>query len=122
MFLFIVPAQIDTSPTVTSTDGTAGPAPLQDSDYVGLWQFPDRWVWIKITAEGQVFQCRIATDRTVYRSEGTLIEGDQIVWEEIWGVDSIRSGANSVILDGKYGEFEYVPAENEMDPACEAPF
>ncbi len=116
-----IPVPSNTSaPTITAIPG--GPAPLQDSDYVGLWQYPDRWVWIKITPQGQAFQCRIAKDRTVFRSEGTLIEGDKIIWQEIWGVDSIRRDANSIILNGKYGEFEYELTDNEMDPACESPF
>jgi uncharacterized protein (DUF2147 family) len=109
-------------PTVTAAPITTAGASLQDGDFVGLWQYPDRWVWIKITPEGQAFQCRIATDRTVYHSQGVLVEGDQVIWDEIWGVDSIRKEADNIILDGKYGEFEYVPAAEEMDPICGSPF
>src|SRR6185295_19466128 len=94
--------------------------PPETGSFVGLWKLPDRSVWIKITEEGQAFQCRIAKDGTVYRSEGTLLEGDQIHWQEIWGVDSITRAANRIALDGKYGKFEYEFTDIEMDSACEA--
>jgi uncharacterized protein (DUF2147 family) len=108
--------------TVTAASITTAGAPVQDSDFVGLWQYPDRWVWIEITPEGQAFQCRIATDRTVYRSQGVLAQGDRIIWEEVWGVDSIRKEAGNIVLDGQYGEFEYVPTAEKMDPVCGSPF
>jgi len=98
------------------------PMPPEDGSFVGLWKYPTTSVWIKITKEGQAFQCRIAKDGTVYRSEGTLVDEAQIVWQEIWGVDTITREANRIALDGKYGKFEYEFTDIEMDPACEAPF
>ena len=117
----IINAFLPTQPA-SSVSSTQSPAPLKDSPYVGLWQYPDRWVWIKITRQGQSFQCRIDKDRTLFRSEGILVEGDQIIWQENWGVDSITREANHIILDGKYGIFEYELTDTEMDLACEPPF
>ena len=117
----IMSATLLTQPAY-SVSSTQSPPPFKDSPYVGLWQYPDRWVWIKITQQGQAFQCRIDDDRTLIRSEGVLIEGDQIIWKENWGVDSITREANHIILDGKYGIFEYELADIDMDPACEPPF
>ena len=99
-----------------------GLEPLRDSDYVGLWQFGENWAWIKITQQGQAFQCRVARDGTVYRSEGILTEGDQITWQQNWGVDQIRRKANMLFLKGEHGEFGYGPAVSEMKSACEPPF
>jgi len=115
--MYTVPKLIEVNHTLTPDS-----EPLQDGGYVGMWKYHDRWVWIKITPQGQVFQCRIAPDGTVYKSEGRLVEGDQIVWEEIWGVDIIAREADSITLDGEYGKFEYELTDEEMDPACEPPF
>ena len=117
----IISAIISTQPA-PAVSSTESPAPFKDNPYVGLWQYPDRWVWIKITSQGQAFQCRIDKDRTLFRSEGILVEGDQIIWQENWGVDSITRKANHIILDGKYGIFEYELTDIEMDAACEPPF
>jgi hypothetical protein len=111
---------IGSSPQVPSSQSTL--VPPEDGSFIGLWKYPDRFVWIKITEEGRAFQCRIAKDGTVFRSEGTLLEGDKILWQDIWGVDSITREANHIALDGKYGKFEYEFSDIEMDPACEAPF
>jgi hypothetical protein len=130
--MYTVPKLIEANYTEPVPSRTSRPAvtaaltpdsePLQDGGYVGMWKYHDRWVWIKITPQGQVFQCRIAPDGTVYKSEGRLVEGDQIVWEEIWGVDIIAREADSITLDGEYGKFEYELTDEEMDPACEPPF
>jgi hypothetical protein len=114
------PTSIDSSTQVPSSQNT--PVPPEDGSLVGLWKYPTTSVWIKITEEGHAFQCRIDKDGTVYRSEGTLVDEDQIVWQEIWGVDVITREANRITLDGKYGKFEYEFTDIEMDPACEAPF
>jgi hypothetical protein len=114
------PPSISSSTQVPFFQNT--PMPPEDGSFVGLWQFPDRTVWIKITEEGQAFQCRIDKDGTVYRSAGTIIGGDQIYWQENWGIDSITREANRIALDGKYGKFEYEFTDIPMDPACEAPF
>ena len=119
LLLVIFYAAPSTLPTAT---GSGTLIPPESGSFVGLWKYPDRSVWIKITEEGQAFQCRIAGGGTVYRSVGTLIEGDQIHWQENWGVDSITRVANRIALDGKYGKFEYEFTDIEMDPACEAPF
>ena len=118
--LLTQPKSISTSTEVPYIQNT--PIAPEDGSFVGLWKYPDRWVWVKITEDGQAFQCRIAKDGTVYRSEGTLIESNQIQWQEIWGVDSITREANHIALNGKYGKFEYEFTDIEMDPACEAPY
>ena len=39
---------------------------------VGTWRFPDRDVWVVISADGTAKQCRIAPDRTVIFSKGKI--------------------------------------------------
>ena len=77
-FSVAVFANCDSSEPTQSGEGA--------SAYAGLWQFPDRQVWIKILPSGETFQCRIATSQVVIRSTGTLSD-HQIHWDEIWPVD-----------------------------------
>jgi hypothetical protein len=85
---------------------------------VGLWQFPDRGVWVRIDADGSAFQCRIAPGGTVFVAKGRLVAGKTIVWNDIWGVDRVVFNANSITLEGEWGAFTYVRATSPMNGAC----
>ena len=87
----------------------------------GSWQFPDRWVWIKILPDGRAFQCRIDPKGEVFRSEGRLLGGGRIEWRENWGVETIARDGDAIVLTGKLS-FRYPRAQSEMRSPCNAPF
>lgn len=86
-------------------------------EYVGLWRFPYTAVWVDISESGDVFQCRIAADEVVIASRGT-IDGDTILWDEIWGIDQVKVVEGELLLDGIYGEFSYISDGLEMHVSC----
>ena len=89
-----------------------GSAPLES--IVGLWQFPDRGVWIKVEADGSAFQCRHAPSGTLFKSKGTYVSPGAIRWDDIWGTDKISVKDNVMTLAGKWGTFSYVKAKDPM--------
>ncbi len=91
-------------------------APLES--IVGLWQFPDRGVWIKVEADGSAFQCRHASSGTLFKSKGTYVSPGAIRWEDIWGTDQLTVKDNVMTLAGKWGTFSYHRAEDSMYEGC----
>ena len=87
---------------------------------VGLWQFPERGVWVQIDADGSTFQCRVAPGGTVFMAKGHFITEKSILWSDIWGVDRVKVNENSITLQGKWGAFIYVRATTPMNSACSA--
>jgi hypothetical protein len=94
------------------------PAQAPSDSIVGLWQFPNRYVWILINRDGSTLQCRLATDETAIVSKGTFVAPSSIVWEEIWGTDQVTAGSGSIVLRGQWGSFEYVPATAPLGSYC----
>jgi hypothetical protein len=88
---------------------------------VGFWQFPERWVWIKVLPDGRVFQCRIDPAGEVFRSEGVLTSDGKIKWQNNWGTETVVRDGDGLKLTGKR-TFRYVLARTETKPACNAPF
>ena len=88
---------------------------------VGFWQFPDRWVWIKVLQDGRAFQCRIDPAGEVFRSQGVLTSDGKIKWQDNWGTETVVRDGDGLKLTGKR-TFRYLPAKTEMKPACNAPF
>lgn len=100
----------------------AGLVHVQDSQFVGTWQLHQRARWVKITKAGQTFQCRIDKEGNVFRSEGVLIEGNQIVWQDLWDADTVHKGMMTITLDSNGTSIVYQIPDSLMDPVCEAPF
>jgi len=90
---------------------------LTQNKYVGVWQAPNKAVWIDIRSDNSVFQCRIDYDKTVFSSKG-ILKGDTIYWEKIWVKDLIERRGNKITLDGRYGKFTYEKAKNKMRQIC----
>jgi len=86
--------------------------------FAGLWQFPHRMVWIEIDSDGSAFQCRIAPDDAVILSKGVLSPPDKIVWEQVWGEDTLTLEKDVLSVAGTYGEFEFVRATVPMRENC----
>ena len=89
--------------------------------FVGLWQFPDRLVWVDILSDGRTFQCRIGPGATVYKSEGLMWNG-QIEWQETWGTETLTRTNTGIAVVGESANYELEMAKVRMVPACEAPF
>ena len=86
---------------------------------LGLWQFPQRGVWIQINADGSAFQCRIAQNNVVISSRGKVAEDSKaIVWEQVWGTDRVTVAAETLTVEGVFGKFEFERAVVPMSDAC----
>lgn len=94
---------------------------ITDGGFEGLWQFPEKAVWIQIDNIGQVFQCRIDIDGAVISSRGTLRE-DSIEWVDVWEPDRIRRVGDTIFLKGPFGEFGFIKSDESMVDQCENPF
>ena len=95
-------------------------APLRPSSdkIVGLWQFPERQVWLQINADGTTYQCRVASSETTFTSRGRFITPSSISWERNWGVDEISVDSGSIVLHGKWGDFTYIRATSPLNNVC----
>lgn len=92
--------------------------PVTPSWMVGLWQFGDRTVWIKIDPDGSALQCRIAPGGTVFKSEGRYGAPQSIRWKTIWGTDQVTKQEDQLVLSGKWGSFPHHRAIVRMSPRC----
>lgn len=84
----------------------------------GLWQFGEHTVWIQIDQDGSTYQCRVAPGGTVYTSTGTVVAPSSIHWQQIWGIDQVSLHADTMVLKGPYGAFEYQRTSQAMVPTC----
>ena len=86
---------------------------------LGLWQFPQRGVWIQVNADGSAFQCRIAQNNVVISSRGRVAKASKtIVWEQVWGTDRVTVTAETLTVEGQFGTFEFERALVPMSDAC----
>ena len=84
----------------------------------GLWQFPNKSVWIQIDPDGTAFQCRISRDYNVIMSRGSFSEPKSIIWEQEWGTDLVYIVEGGILLHGQYGKFTFVKATDPMNHVC----
>ena len=91
-----------------------------NDNFVGLWQYPDRSVWVQIAENNKVFQCRIDIDGSVIKSKGKLSEAT-ITWEVIWGKDILTIKNGKLYLNGKYGKFGFIPSTIKIIEKCKNP-
>src|SRR5262245_60088699 len=81
---------------------------LDGNDLLGLWQYPERSVWIEINSDMSAFQCRIARNDAVISSWGKVVGNATINWNENWGPDKVQTTPNTLTIDGAFGVFEFV--------------
>jgi hypothetical protein len=84
----------------------------------GLWQFAKNNVWIQIDEKGAAYQCRIGREGTVFSASGSFVSPNSIEWQNIWGTDTVTLMSGTLILKGRFGEFEHHRASTPMSPAC----
>lgn len=106
--------------TISILSSCAVKKKINENDYSGIWQYPNKSVWIEITSDNSVFQCRIYKKKKAFTSRGKL-SGNIITWDKIWDKDVISRKKNTITLNGKYGVFEYVKTTKEMTHNCENP-
>jgi hypothetical protein len=109
--LFILVALILTACSTQETE-------VFEMDVVGIWQFPEREVWVQVREDGRVYQCRIDTNGVVISANGTLTK-DTINWEEVWEQDHVRREGNVIYLKGIYGDFGFMKTTDKMSSKCE---
>ncbi|WP_139224828.1 hypothetical protein [Dokdonella immobilis] len=85
---------------------------------VGLWQFPDRGVWVQVNSDGSTFQCRHAPSGTLFTSKGIFVSPDIIEWQDIWDTDKVSVENGSLTLTGKWGSFSYRKAKDPLFEQC----
>ena len=97
------------SQTASRPDGNA---------LLGLWQFPERSVWIEINSDMSAFQCRIARDDVVISSWGRVVGNATINWKQNWGPDVVQATPRTLTIDGAFGVFEFQKPARPMHQAC----
>jgi hypothetical protein len=85
---------------------------------VGLWQFAENSVWIKIDEDGTAYQCRIGREGTVFSASGTFVAPSSIKWQNIWETDNITLRSGTMVLTGRFGEFEHHRSSRKMGAGC----
>jgi hypothetical protein len=96
------------------------PTPPEGNALLGLWQFPERLVWIEINPDMSAFQCRIATNNVVISSWGEVVGNATINWKENWGPDLAHADSHTLTIDGAFGVFEFEKPVMPMNQACVA--
>lgn len=92
---------------------------LADPALVGLWQYPDRGVWIRIWPDALVFQCRTPAEGEPVASEGSL-RGRVIFWDAVWPVQSASIEDGQLVIQDGAKNFRLRPAKSMQDPRCRA--
>lgn len=96
----------------------ANAAPSDLEKAIGLWQFPDRGVWIQVNPDGTAFQCRYAPSGKLFTSKGKFIPPHSIQWQDIWGTDQVSFVDGALTLSGKWGVFNYLKAHDPLYDRC----
>lgn len=94
--------------------------PAAPSWLVGLWQFGENAVWVRVNPDGSALQCRIAPQGTVYKSTGSFVSPASIRWEKMWETDTVSPDGSQLIFHGKGGANSFHRTGLEMSPACVA--
>ena len=90
--------------------------------FSGIWQFPERLVWVEILPDGQVYQCRIDIEGSPISSKGELHDNSTIQWQQVWQPDEIRREGDTIYLKGPYGDFGFEKTNTKMMDKCLNPF
>ena len=82
---------------------------------------PPSWqVWIKISPDGRVFQCRVDPEGTVDRKNGRL-EGSSIFWSADGPEETLELAGPSMVVTTDGGAFSF-ERKRFMSGKCRAPF
>jgi hypothetical protein len=98
--------------------GCQTPTRPEGNALLGLWQYPEREVWIEIGPDMSAFQCRIALNNVVISSWGEVVGSASINWTENWGPDRIRVTPRTLTIDGAFGVFTFAKPARPMSQAC----
>lgn len=102
----------------------ASPASAVELDeIVGVWQFPDRQVWIQVEEDGTARQCRLwAANEPPIVAQGKFQPPDHFEWETVWKTDKIEFQAGSLtIVDEKGTSSTFLPAKDDPADSCDMP-
>jgi hypothetical protein len=109
---------------VDSIAARAADRPIELKSVAGLWKFADRAIWIKISADGSAFQCRIDSDGTVLSAHGRFNPPDHIAWDQYWNTETLEYAEGTLTIKGipSYGtrleSFNPARSQAPMAPAC----
>jgi len=74
----------------------------------GLWQLPDHPVWIKVSPDGTVLECRSNRGVFVVLGKATFQSGGVLAWDvPQWGKETISLSEGSLLLSHADGASAY---------------
>ncbi len=86
---------------------------------VGVWQYENRLVWIKVDADGSAYQCRIAPAGTIFTAKGRFVAPRSIRWKTLWGTDEITRQDDQIAVGQKWQTTTaYHRANGDMSASC----
>jgi hypothetical protein len=88
----------------------------------GLWRFPNRSVWIEVSEDGSLFQCRRPRQGALITSRGQYHPPNVFVWEHYWGTEEIEHvSGGPLTVHARFGVFDFVPSGDlPMSAECKA--
>jgi hypothetical protein len=93
--------------------------PVDLKDITGLWRYPDRQVWIDISDDGSLFQCRINSQGALLVSRGHFVSPHSFVWDTRWGTEQIENSAqDNLTIHHRFVVSIYVRPNVPMTASC----
>jgi hypothetical protein len=112
------PATLDGRPIPTVVETYVGfYCPVELKEIVGLWQFPDKAIWIKLGNDGSAFQCRMGGGE-VFASKGHFEKPYSIAWDKYWGTQPLDYSEEALTVVSRGHEAQLKRVQGPMAPEC----
>jgi hypothetical protein len=88
---------------------------------VGLWQFPEAAVWIRVKPDGTFLQCRSTHGMFVALGTATLNANREINWDvPEWGTETVSSSGGKLRLSRPDKIDIYTTPTRQPGPECKS--
>ena len=89
------------------------------SNIVGIWQFPEAAVWIRVLPDGTFLQCRSTHGMFVALGKATLHDDGTIDWDiPVWGSQTASTSDGKLVLSRPGKKDVYISPMRQPGPEC----
>ena len=84
----------------------------------GLWQQPERSLWVQVNADKSTYFCTYSRDSIAHPSRGALLGEDAIEWRNGMGRIAVEFRGSSLVLRAGNQSLELKPATDKLPLDC----
>jgi hypothetical protein len=102
--------------SVACSPPSYGPVDLKSIS--GLWRYPNRQVWIEVSDDGSLFECRRPREGSLIVSRGHFTPPHSFAWDAHWGTEQIEYLGGVLTIHHAFVTANYIRPDVPMSQDC----